>query len=202
MKTTFFLIRHGETEWNVARREMGCRFDSPLTDLGIRQARQLAARLARRGIDALYSSDLGRAAATAALIEEAAGVPVQLDARLRERAMGIFEGLTFDEIRLRHPEAFHRFLGHEETVPDGESGVERDARFLSFLADAASRHPGQTVAVVTHGGMLAGFFVRAMRLPPGRFRQVRRPHAALNVFSWERGEATLETWGDTAHLDA
>src|ERR1035437_10000910 len=89
--------RLGETEWNLQEREMG-QLDSPLTPLGLEQARRLGARLAQIKIDRLYSSDLPRAARTAAIIAEQTGHAVVFDVRLRERNMGIFQGLTAPEM--------------------------------------------------------------------------------------------------------
>jgi probable phosphoglycerate mutase len=91
-------IRHGETQWNVEGREMG-QLDSPLTPLGLRQAEAIADRLGKLEFDALYSSDLGRAVQTAEAIASRCGRDIRLDAGLRERNMGIFQGLTLEEMR-------------------------------------------------------------------------------------------------------
>src|SRR5690349_7599240 len=97
-----FPVRHGETEWNVEGREIG-QLDSALTLRGVQQAEALAQRLSELRIDALYSSDLGRAMRTAEIISLECGVPVVADPALRERHMGIFQGLTTDESRKRYP---------------------------------------------------------------------------------------------------
>src|SRR5918912_404825 len=91
------LIRHGETTWNRQGRIQGHR-DSPLTERGLAQARAAAARLARERIDALYSSDLVRAQETAHHVAAATALRVRLDEALRERAFGMLEGKTWDEI--------------------------------------------------------------------------------------------------------
>ena len=95
-------IRHGETEWNTQDREMG-QLDSPLTSRGVRQAHAIAHRLSRVPFGALYSSDLGRAVATAGVIGERCGKQVRIAPGLRERHMGIFQGLTVAEMRERFP---------------------------------------------------------------------------------------------------
>src|SRR3954470_7385192 len=96
-------VRHGETEWTAAGREIG-QLDSALTPKGVEQAERLAVRLSRLKIDAVYSSDLGRAMATAAAIAARRGMQVIPDPALRERHMGIFQGLTTAEIDARHPD--------------------------------------------------------------------------------------------------
>ena len=90
------LVRHGETEWNAQRRYQG-HSDVPLSALGRRQAARAAERLAALKIDAVYTSDLGRALETAEIIAEQRGLEVCAEPRLRELNFGVFEGLTFDE---------------------------------------------------------------------------------------------------------
>src|SRR6185437_6606991 len=96
--TTLLLVRHGETDWNAERRYQG-HADVPLNDRGVEQARELAEQLAGERIDAIYSSDLSRAHATAEIVGERLGVPVVTDPDLREIDVGAVEGLTFEESR-------------------------------------------------------------------------------------------------------
>src|SRR5262249_32105907 len=103
--TSFVVIRHGETEWNVANRVQG-HGDSRLTAAGRAQARSLAQRLASEHFDLLVCSDLGRALETARPLAEATGHAIQRDARLRERNFGEGEGLSYEEIGKRYPGAF------------------------------------------------------------------------------------------------
>jgi broad specificity phosphatase PhoE len=108
-------IRHGETEWNAQGREIG-QLDSPLTERGIQQARLVAGRLNQGVFHALYSSDLGRAIQTAEIIAAKCQKPVQLDAGLRERHMGIFQGLTLPEMRERFPKERAEFEQRGRTM--------------------------------------------------------------------------------------
>lgn len=199
--TRFIVVRHGETEWNVSGREMG-HLDSPLTSLGESQAKRLAERCASMEFDALYSSDLGRATATAQIIARECGCEVNIDSRLRERNMGIFQGLTPEEMEIQFPEerAEYRRLGAVYVIPSGESANQRIERALGCLDELALRHRGETVVVVTHGGVLMGFFESVLGLPFGTSRQYRRANAAWNVFSRDTDRWVLETWGDVAHL--
>src|SRR5437899_11865837 len=102
-KTQVIIVRHGQTQWNLKLIRQG-HLDSPLTERGIAQAKALGQRLAQEKFSALYSSDLGRAVQTAEMIANATGHNIITDARLRERHLGIFQGLNGDEIRERFPE--------------------------------------------------------------------------------------------------
>jgi probable phosphoglycerate mutase len=140
------LVRHGESEWNAQRRWQGWA-DPPLSDLGRRQA-AVAAR-AVGAVDAIVSSDLQRAAETAAIIANELGIgPVVVDVALRERAAGEWTGLTRDEIDEQFPDYLasgKRPDGYE----DDESVLERVLPALVALEAA-----GETVLVVTHGGVI------------------------------------------------
>jgi len=199
--TRFILVRHGETEWNLQEREMG-QLDSPLTPLGLEQARRLGDRLAQIKIDRLYSSDLPRAARTAAIIAEQTGHAVVFDVRLRERNMGIFQSLTAPEMDARYPKEreAYRTVGFEYVIPNGESARQRVDRTVACLDELAKNHSEQTLLVVTHGGILMGFFEYALGLPFRSGRKFRRPNAAINVFNRDQKGWILETWGDVTHL--
>jgi probable phosphoglycerate mutase len=200
--TRFILVRHGETEWNVQERIMG-QHDSPLTPRGLEQARALGAALVRYQAAACYSSDLPRAARTAAIIAEATEHRVVLDARLRERAMGLFEGFTPAELEMSAPQARadYRSGGFDYVIPGGESANQQLARTLACLEEWAQRHAGQTVLAVTHGGNLSGLFEHVLGLPFGGSWKFRKPNAAINVFLRRTQGWVLETWGDVSHLD-
>jgi probable phosphoglycerate mutase len=195
-------VRHGETEWNRERREMG-HLDSPLTARGVEQANALARRLRTIAFDALYSSDLGRAIQTAECIASACPKRVSREAGLRERHMGVLQGLTTDESRAHHPSIHAAYArdGFFDTIPDGESARDRRDRSARVCAELAARHPDAMVVAVTHAGFLTGFLESVLDLPPGSGRRFAKHHASFNVFEW-RGEAgwRLETWNDIGHL--
>ena len=109
-ETKLFIIRHGETQWNAIGRWQG-HCDSPLTEKGIRQAKAVANFLTQYQIYAIYSSDLGRAVQTAEIIGARTGQKVILDYRLRERHLGIFQGLTEAEMREKLPDEYNQYKG-------------------------------------------------------------------------------------------
>jgi len=195
-------VRHGETEWNAELREMG-HLDSPLTPLGIQQAQALGHRLKNLGFDALYSSDLGRAVQTAEIIGRICDKPVQLNSSLRERHMGVFQGLTREEISEKYPEqmAAYERIGFLDLIPGGETAQERTDRSVRILTEIASRHPEQTVVVVTHGGFLTGFLGFVLGIPFSNGRRYRKENASFNAFEYLEPNWYLQTWNDISHLE-
>lgn len=199
-KTRLILLRHGQAEWNIEGRYQG-QLDSALTPAGQAQAEALAARLARHRVTALYSSDLGRAQETARRAAEASGLQVILNPRLRERHLGIFQGLLKSEIRQKFPDEYRRFKSNSDyIIPDGESVRQFSARVIDCLEEIAGRHGGQEIAVVTHGGPLSLLLRHTLNVPLEAPRRFERPEASWNVFRFENGKWFLETWGDSSHV--
>jgi probable phosphoglycerate mutase len=200
--TTFVVVRHGETHWNIAGRLQGHQ-DSRLTPIGLEQAAALAARLAEERLDALYSSDLGRARETAEPIAAATGLAPVFDARLRERTYGIFESYTWNEIEVRYPAEFVKLASRDPTysMPGGESPIAFRERLLATFAALAEAHPGQRLAVVSHGGALGMLYRVARNLPLDAPRAYHLPNAGINRFAWRNGRLELEVWADVAHLE-
>jgi probable phosphoglycerate mutase len=200
-RTEVIIVRHGQTQWNVKGVRQG-HLDSELTEKGIAQAKALAQRLAHERFTALYSSDLGRALQTARFIAALTGHPVVSDARLRERHLGIFQGLNGDEIKQSFPEEYrlHRSLGPTFVIPGGESMVQQVERNVTFLKEIAEKHIGERIVVVTHGGVVSGLFRHALSIPFDAPRRFEFVNAGLNVFAYQEGYWMLQTWGDVSHL--
>ncbi|HEX5753098.1 MAG TPA: histidine phosphatase family protein [Archangium sp.] len=201
MKTEFILLRHGETEWNSLGRLQG-HLDSALSAKGLRQADALAVRLASESFQALYSSDLGRALETARRIAARTGHSVLQDTRLRERGLGILEGLTRDEAGQRHPEMFAEYAagGPDFVVPKGESASQRLRHAVECLEELGARHAGARVVVVTHGGVLSSLFRHCLGIPHGTPRAFSVLNASWSQFDYHPGTFRLVTWGDVNHL--
>jgi len=202
IRTQVIIVRHGQTQWNIRKIRQG-HLDSELTDKGVAQARALGQRLARESFTALYSSDLGRALHTARMIAAVTGHEIVTDERLRERHLGVFQGLSGDEIKDKHPEEYrlHRTLGPQYVIPGGESVRQQVARNVDCLDEIALKHPGEKVVVVTHGGVVSGMFRHALNIPLDAPRRFEFVNAGLNVFAYEDGHWILRTWGDVSHLD-
>jgi len=141
-----YLVRHGETDWNRARRIQGST-DIPLNDTGREQARAAGALLAQRHWDAVYASPLSRAFETASIIarEVGANTPVAVEA-LVERHYGEAEGLEDSEL--------NRLFPGDTPVPGRESRGAVVGRVLPALVELAEQHPEQSIIVVSHGGVI------------------------------------------------
>jgi broad specificity phosphatase PhoE len=151
--TTILLARHGETDWNSERRWQG-HADRPLNDVGREQAHELAETLAGRALDVVYSSDLVRAHDTALIVADRLGLPVELDAGLREVDVGDWAGRLLTEIEKDDPEGFQRWRQGRKAWNGGESYEEMGERVVAAVLRLAARHPGQTVLIVSHGGSI------------------------------------------------
>jgi len=199
--TRIVAIRHGETAWNVDTRIQG-QLDVPLNDKGLWQADRLAAALADEGITAVYSSDLQRAWQTAQPLAGQLGIVPRPEPQLRERAFGVFEGLTWAEIERDHPEASERWRRRD---PDfgpagGETLVAFYARCVDCFTALAQRHPGEVLAVVAHGGVLDCLYRAATRADLRAPRTWQLGNASINRLLWNGEGFVLVGWNDDAHL--
>jgi probable phosphoglycerate mutase len=200
--THICLVRHGETEWNAERRIQG-QIDIGLNDTGRRQAVAAGRWLRTAGIMALYSSDLKRAWTTAQAIGAELGLVPTAVPEMRERRYGVFEGLTYDEAKANHPDGYAAFEGRnaDYDFENGESLLVMFARVTGKLQELAARHPGETIAIVLHGGVLdiINRFVRGNALEAPRDFLI--PNAGINWIAVEDGQWQLKTWGETDHLE-
>lgn len=147
----FLMIRHGQSEANFAKCFAG-HWDSPATQLGLQQASIAGAYVvANYKVDAVYSSDLKRAAAVGQAVAEAAGLSMQPDKQLREIDAGLWETVSFEELVKRFPsyEVWRTDIGNAQ-CDGGESVAQLQERIISRLKDIARAHPGQTVVIATH----------------------------------------------------
>jgi len=151
-----YLTRHGETDWNLAGRWQG-HTDIPLNDNGRAQARAVAEVLRGEGVPAIVSSDLARAHETARIIGASLGIAVAyVDADLRERMFGVFEGLTRAECERLHPEAWRAWIEEQRPARGVESPETVAARVTAAIGRAAERlgRVDAPVLLITHGGAL------------------------------------------------
>lgn len=200
-KTTIVLIRHGETDWNVARRWQGST-DIPLNATGRAQAQMLARRLKanRWPIDAIYSSDLSRAAETAQIVGARINLPVHLDSSWRERGLGVIEGLTRREISKKYP---HMVLPRTFIeAPESESYGALKMRVVKALRQILNQHDGQTIAVVSHSGTLRVLISTILELPEKIYAPFSlRGNTGLSRIVIDEDQAQLNLLNDTSHIE-
>ena len=189
--TTVLLARHGESDWNVAGRWQG-HADRPLTEQGRAQAERLAARLATKRLDAIYSSDLRRAKKTAEIVAARQGLDVVALRELREVDVGSWSGLTRAEAGKRFPEAFERWRGGSPGWTDGETYEEMSARTVGAVRRIAADHPDGRVLVVTHGGPIRALHAVALGVDIEAYRRLRpvEPNARLSAVCVDDGRFT------------
>jgi probable phosphoglycerate mutase len=154
-ETEIILIRHGETEWNSQLRMQG-HSNSPLSAVGRGQIQALGEWMKNVSFDHVYSSDSLRARQTAESITQYSGDTLQFDQRIREKNLGVFEGLTAVEARERHPEVYRLFKtgGGNYVIDEGESTQQVLDRALEFIEEIRLRHLEQSIVMVTHGGVV------------------------------------------------
>jgi len=201
-KTRICFVRHGETDWNIELRMQG-QIDQALNALGVAQAVALGRHFSDCTAAALYSSDLLRARQTAQPIGEALRLTPRLDTALRERHFGRCEGLTLAEVATRHAQDAHAFASCD---PDyaapggGESRRQHQNRVLACVDRLAGEHRGQTIVVVTHGGVLDVIYRHARGLPSDAPRDYPIPNAGINWVIVGSEQWRIESWGETPHL--
>lgn len=200
--TRICLVRHGETAWNAEHRVQG-QLDVPLNATGLAQARAVAQALAREKFAAIYSSDLSRALQTAEHASAGLGVKVRIEKELRERHYGIFERLTYAEVKARYPEDYARFEAHdpEFRFRTGESLRDFSARSIAIVSRIASQHPGQDVLVFTHGGVLDKLYRFVTGMPLSAPRDFGIPNCGINRVAAGPGGWRLLSWADVSHLE-
>ena len=154
-ETEIILIRHGETEWNSQQRMQG-HSNSDLSSVGQAQIQALGQWMKNVPFDIIYSSDSLRAKQTAEAITQFSGHELKIDLRLREKNLGIFEGLTSEEARERHPEVFRLFktAGSKYVIDEGESTQQLQNRALEIIYEIRIKHPEERILLVTHGGFI------------------------------------------------
>ncbi len=200
--TRVLAIRHGETAWNVEGRIQG-QLDVPLNDMGRWQVHRLALAVADEDIAAIYSSDLLRAMETAEAVARGCGQAIVTDPGLRERGFGEFEGLSYADINQRWPEMAERWRRRDPSfgAPGGETLNDFFARSVATASRLAALHPGQTIALVSHGGVMDCLYRAASRLALDAPRSWSLGNAAINRLLYTPQGFTLVGWSDAHHLE-
>jgi 2,3-bisphosphoglycerate-dependent phosphoglycerate mutase len=201
--TRILAIRHGQTAWNADSRIQG-HTDITLDTMGEWQAQRLAQALGDEELDVLYSSDLSRARQTAAPLAVRKKLELRIDPGLRERGFGEFEGLSFKQIEQRWPEQAAAWRHRDPDFGARGGEVLRDFRdrVVATVTRLALAHRGQSIALVTHGGVLDLLYREATRVALDAPRTWQVANAGINRLLHGGEGLALVGWADTAHLDA
>ena len=163
LTTHVVIIRHGQSQGNAEGR-FGGHTDTPLSPRGRRQAQATAKALASEKFAAIYSSDLPRAIETAVPLAKLVGVPLEATESLRERSVGVMEGLTFEEAAEQHPEQYQALLRRdfEHVLVGGESYRQTLDRASRQLDEAIEQHKGGRIALFAHTGTICILILHLM----------------------------------------
>ena len=199
--TRLCVVRHGETAWNAERRIQG-QTDIPLNATGHRQALAAARGLARHAFAALYTSDLQRARDTAAAASQLLQLPMISLPALRERHYGSFQGSTPAEAQAADPTGYARYAARDPNFDfnGGETLATFAQRIVTATTELAARHPGETILVVAHGGVLDILYRHATARPLSTPRDFPIPNAAMNWLTLGADGWTIDSWGEQGHL--
>lgn len=203
--TVLFLIRHGQSESNL-NGQIGGHTPSPLTDLGHRQARATAAAVLRDlQPTTVLSSDLLRARQTAEPIGQSCDLDVGFDERLRERSLGVLDGLTFEQAAERYPDHWQRLRSRDPAAcpPGGETVAGVFERVSQVIDDLVRDHAGERVAIVSHGMAIYHALAHILGLgnPADGLRVFSLvDNCSISMFTFRRDHWLLGTVNDRAHL--
>jgi 2,3-bisphosphoglycerate-dependent phosphoglycerate mutase len=202
MTTRLCIVRHGETAWNAEHRVQG-QLDVPLNSIGQAQALAAAKVLAREKFDAIYSSDLSRALQTAQPTATLFSMKILPEKDLRERHYGIFERLTYAEVKTRYPQDYARFEARdpEYAFRTGESLKGFSARSVSVIAKIVNQNKDRSILVFTHGGVLDKLYRFVTGLPLSAPRDFGIPNAGLNRIEVTPAGWRIRSWAEVAHLE-
>jgi broad specificity phosphatase PhoE len=202
MATTILLVRHGQTEWNRNERFRG-RYDVELNAHGLEQAQKTAERIAKSWKPAVvYSSPLKRALRTAAAIAQQFTLDVIPSSGLIDIDYGAWQGLIPAEASSQWPEQYDTWLNHPEKakIPGGEPLAAVRERAMSFLAEIAETHNGQTIALVSHTVVNRVILLSILGAGIAGFWWLGQDPCAINVIKFEQPNFMVQSVNDTCHL--
>jgi broad specificity phosphatase PhoE len=196
---TLLFVRHGQSEGNASRIMQGW-LDTPLSELGRRQAEVVAHRLVSAGAARLYASSLRRAWDTAACIASATGLELEAADGFREYMYGAAQGLSWNEVEAR----FGVTTGDWGTgrIPGEEGAAAFHARVTTAFEELAERHRQDVAIVVSHGGTIARLVTWVLGASVGGYLPFTTPtNTSITAFAWDRDRVVLAGLNDACHLD-
>ena len=198
--TRIILVRHGETEWNLAEIFRG-RIDVELNETGLKQAELLAEYLRDANIEAVYSSPLKRAFKTAQTIAQYHRLEVVISPGLIDFNLGEWEGLSRPEVKQKYKELYALWLSHPEKVkmPNGESLNDVRERAIALIGEVISKHKG-TVVMVSHRVVNKVLICALLGLDDSHFWNIEQGNCGMTTFSYENGQFILIEHNNTSYL--
>lgn len=199
--TKIYLLRHGETAWNIEKVFRG-QAEVPLTENGKRQAQFAADHLRNKGIEAIYTSPLERGRKTAEIV----GVTLNLKSMIKEKLTGLnfgaWQGRPYSEIANKYPKEFERYKTAPDTFqsPGGETLNEAMKRSMNLLKEIEKKHPNGTVLIVTHRVICKLMLLGILGLTSSGFWQLKPDTCSLSVFTSGSEGYVPTKFNDTSFL--
>ncbi len=197
-----YLVRHGETVWNLEGRTQGRR-DSHLTERGLYQATMLAKRLVKEPIDSIYSSNLDRAKSTAAIIGKELGLDCHMHEGLAELSFGLWEGLTIKDIERDYPDEVNIWHStpHLPCIPEGELLEAAQSRIIAAIDEIAEATADKNILIVSHGTVLKLYLQAFLGMELSDFYKLKQENCALNIIEHKKRGPMLSKYNDTSYMD-
>jgi probable phosphoglycerate mutase len=199
-----YLVRHGETEWNKARKIQGG-IDTELSAYGVVQAHALAERLANEEIDVIYSSHLQRAMKTAEIIASYKKCNILESDACHEIRLGPWEGLTMDEIQEKYSDHLRIYKEDPSNfhLPGAETFLELAERTYNSILGIVSKHSDRNILLVSHGTAIKAAIIRILGIDINHYTKFKIDNASVSIIDFKEndpGKPVIVSLNDTGHL--
>nr|WP_297573698.1 histidine phosphatase family protein [uncultured Peptostreptococcus sp.] len=200
---TYYLVRHGQTIWNTQGRTQG-HGNSPLTDLGLAQAKNLAKYLKEYPIDMIYCSDLGRAVETAEIIANELGLDLKPTPALREMGFGEWEGMPIPKIKEKYPDLLYLWRNEPDKadIPGGETlhiVKEREDRLIDELNE---KYQNKHILLISHSVTVRVMLLSFLDAPLSNLYRIKQDNTALNIVEFREYGPVVMKMNDITHLNS
>lgn len=202
MGIKFFLVRHGQSEWNLEGRYQGVS-NTKLTEVGQEQAELAAKYLSKVEFSGFFSSPIGRTIETAEIFKKKLGKDYQISENLKEINFGKWEGLKFDDIISKYGSDFQNWIKDpfENPPTEGESFNDIIKRGIQEIDKIISESKEDSnILLVTHGGFIVAMLVHWLKIPPQRWSSIIQNHGAINIVVIDKNVPYIAQINFTGHL--
>lgn len=201
MSNTFYIVRHGQTNWNILGKTQG-HGNSDLTKKGEEQAIELAKAMVNYPIDLIYSSDLGRAVQTAKIIGDKIGVEIEETPALREMGFGEWEGLLIEEIKKNHSKIYDTWRNepHLAEIPGGETLHIIKDRVDKFIEEINKKYDNKHILLVSHSVTVRVMLLSFLNSGVENIYRIKQDNTALNIVEFRNYGPVVQKMNDTSHI--
>jgi len=201
MANTFYIVRHGETNWNILGKTQG-HGNSSLTEKGIEQATALAKSMTKHPIDYIYTSDLGRAVETASIIADELNLDIKETPALREMGFGVWEGLLIDEIKKDYDDIYSiwRNTPHLAEIPGGETLKIIQERVDNFIKELNEKYDNKHILLVSHSVTVRVILLSCLSSSLENIYRIKQDNTALNIVEFRNYGPVVIKMNDTSHF--